>query len=72
MEIKRELQKALLPKEFSGRGIGKILRLERGTKYLERTVDIIGADCFDMTEVNIETAFAAVRGLKRISQTSFC
>ncbi len=71
MEIKRELQKALLPKEFSGRGIGKILRLERGTKYLERTVDIIGADCFDMTEVNIETAFAAVRGLKRISRLLF-
>ena len=28
-------------KEFSGRGIGKILRTERGTKYLSMAVPII-------------------------------
>ena len=44
---------------------------EKRLQALERTVDIIGADCFDMTDVNIETAFAAVRGLKRISRLLF-
>lgn len=71
MDTKRELQKALLPKEFSGRGIGRILRLEKGTKYLTRTVECLGIDCFDMVNVNIETALVAVRSLKRISRLLF-
>ncbi len=71
MDTKRELQKALLPKEFSGRGIGRILRLEKGTKYLTRTVECLGIDCFDMVNVNIETAMAGVKGLKRISRLLF-
>ncbi len=71
MDTKRELQKALLPKEFSGRGIGRILRLEKGTKYLTRTVECLGTDCFDIVNVNIETALVAVRSLKRISRLLF-
>ncbi len=68
MEAKRDLQKALLPKEFSGRGIGRILRLERGTKYLTRTVMHLGADCFDEVSVSVDTTFRTVRSLKRVSR----
>lgn len=38
LDTKRQLQSALMPKEFSGRCIGRILRLERSTKYLSYTV----------------------------------
>ena len=31
LDTKRQLQSALMPKEFSGRCIGRILRLERST-----------------------------------------
>ena len=68
METKRSLQKALMPKEFSGYGIGRILRLERNTKYLEFTVTYLGADCFDIINVSAATAFTAVKNLKRVSR----
>lgn len=67
METKRELQQALLPKEFSGKGIGRILRLERGTKYLSETITYLGTGCFDEVQCHVETVFHSLRGLKKVS-----
>lgn len=67
MENKRALQERLLPKEFSGRGIGRILRLERGIKYLTETVTYLGAECFDDIQTHVGTALSAVKNLKKVS-----
>lgn len=71
LDTKRQLQSVLMPKEFSGRCIGRILRLERAVKYLSYTVTYLGLDCFDYVLSNVETVFAAVRGLKRTSRVLF-
>lgn len=71
LDTKRQLQSVLMPKEFSGRCIGRILRLERATKYLSYTVTYLGYDCFDYVLSNVETVFAAVRGLKRTPRVLF-
>lgn len=68
IEDKRELHKILLPKEFSGRGIARILRLERGTKYLEQTVLILGIHTFDETAVHAAAAVSAVKSMKSMSR----
>lgn len=68
METKRELQQALLPKEFSGKGIGRILRLERGTKYLSETITYLGTGCFDEIQCHVETVLHALRSLKKVSR----
>ena len=68
LETKRELQQKLLPKEFSGKGIGRILRLEKSTKYLGYTVDYLGYNCFDFVNSNVSTILTTVRGLKRIAR----
>lgn len=68
LETKRDLQQHLLPKEFSGKGIGRILRLERSTKYLSETVTYLGTDCFDETRTSVETALHAIAGLKKLSR----
>ncbi len=47
LDAKRELSKRLFPKEFSGRGIANVLRAEKGTRYLEIAVSIMGIECFD-------------------------
>ncbi len=67
IESKRALQERLLPKEFSGKGIGRILRLERGTRYLEDTVECLGLECFDGIQVYVGTALSALMNLKRVS-----
>lgn len=69
IEDKRELHKRLMPKEFSGRGIGRILRLERGTKYLEQTIIILGVHTFDEASVHVAAAVGAIKNMKRISQS---
>ncbi len=66
LDAKRELQKRLMPKEFSGQGIGRILRLERTCKYLTYAVDILGTDCFDETDINIRVVYDAIKSLKKI------
>lgn len=71
LDTKRQLQSSLMPKEFSGRCIGRILRLERSTKYLADTVAYLGYDCFDEVLSNVATVFAAMRTFKRISRVLF-
>lgn len=65
LEAKRELSSKLYPKEFSGRGIAKVLRLEKQTKYLETAVNIMGVECFDHVAVY---AYNSQRTLKNLSQ----
>lgn len=69
IEEKRELHKNLMPKEFTGAGIGRIIRLERGTKNLEYVVNCLGKDIFDTVQVYITATFSAMKGLNRISRS---
>lgn len=71
LDTKRQLQSALMPKEFSGRCIGRILRLERSTKYLSYTVTFLGYGCFDEVLYNVSAVFSAMRAFKRISRVLF-
>lgn len=71
LDTKRQLQSALMPKEFSGRCIGRILRLERSTKYLSYTVTFLGYGCFDEVLSNVSAVFSAMRAFKRISRVLF-
>jgi hypothetical protein len=68
LDTKRELQQALMPKEFSGKGIGRILRLEKSVKYLSYTVTFLGPDCFDYISTNVSTVFHALKGFKRMQR----
>ncbi len=69
IEDKRELQSKLFPKEFSGRGIGKILRTERGTKYLSMAVPIIGLEGFDYISAYVGAAIRSIMSFTKISQS---
>lgn len=71
LDTKRQLQSALMPKEFSGRCIGRILRLERSTKYLSYTVTFLGYECFDEVLSNVAAVFSAMKTFKRISRVLF-
>lgn len=71
LDTKRQLQSSLMPKEFSGRCIGRILRLERSTKYLSYTITYLGYDCFDEVLSNVGTVFAAIKTFKRTSRVLF-
>jgi hypothetical protein len=68
LEVKRQLQQKLLPKEFSGRGIGRILRLEKSTKYLEYTISYLGMESFDYVQADITAVLTALRNLKRLDR----
>lgn len=69
IEDKRELQSKLFPKEFSGRGIGRILRTERGTKYLSMAVPIIGLEGFDYISAYVGAAIHSIMSFTKISQS---
>lgn len=68
IEEKRQLHKLIMPKEFSGTGIGRVLRLERDTKNLTYVLDIAGVNCFDEVYVHTYTTVNAVRALRKISR----
>ena len=69
LDAKRDLQKKLFPKEFSGKGIARVLRSERGTKYLEEAVAIMGIECFDYISAYSYTAVQSLKGLNRMSRS---
>ena len=69
IEDKRELQSKLYPKEFSGKGIGKLLRLERGTKYLSMAVPIIGLEGFDYISAYVGAAIHSIMSFTKLSQS---
>lgn len=68
LEAKRDLSKRLFPKEFSGRGIARVLRLERHTQYLEIAISIMGIECFDYISAYAYTAASSLKGFNRISR----
>ena len=68
IEIKREIQRNIYPKDFSGAGIGRVLRLERGTKNLQYVVTFLGIESFDYIQVYVATALMAVKSLKKVSR----
>lgn len=68
IEAKRDLQRKIMPKEFSGTGIGRVLRLERGIKNLTYVVEILGGECFGDIQTHVATVLASVRALRRPSR----
>lgn len=71
LDAKRDLSKRLFPKEFSGRGIAKVLRLERHTQYLETAVSIMGIECFDYISAYAYAAVVSLRGFNKISRSVY-
>lgn len=68
MEVKRQLQKALVPEKFNGEGIIDSLRKQKGTAKLETAIKLLGADAFMAAEAEIRTMYQAVRNMTRISK----
>ncbi len=68
IDEKRNLQRLVMPKEFSGAGIGRVLRLERDVKYLTYVVDILGFECFDEVMIHTSTVMGAVKVLRSMSK----
>lgn len=71
LDAKRDLSKRLFPKEFSGRGIARVLRLERHTQYLEIAVSIMGIECFDYISAYAYTSVISLKGFNRISRSVY-
>ena len=67
IEDKRELHKRLMPKEFSGKGIGRILRLEKKTTYLKDVIQILGVQVFDEIAAYVTASVNVLKSFKRIS-----
>ena len=71
LDAKRDLSQRLFPKEFSGRGIARVLRLERHTQYLEIAVSVMGIECFDYISAYAYTAAVSLRGFNKISRSVY-
>ncbi len=68
IEDKRDLQRKVMPKEFSGTGIGRVLRLERGIKNLTYVVEILGGACFGDIQTHVATVLESVRAFRKPSR----
>lgn len=68
IEEKREFSKNIPLKEFSGRGIGSVLRKEKDTKYLEIVVQYMGMAVFDILETVIFAIFDRLAGFNRLQR----
>ncbi len=71
IDEKRNLQRLVMPKEFSGAGIGRVLRLEREVKYLTYVVESLGLECFDEVFMHTSTVVGAVKVLRSMSKVLF-
>jgi hypothetical protein len=71
LESKRELSKRLFPKEFSGRGIANVFRLEKGTRYLETAISIMGIECFDYMSAYAACAARSLRKLNSMRRSVY-
>ena len=56
-----------MPKEFSGKGIGRILRLEKKTTYLKDVIQILGVQVFDEVAAYVTASVNVLKSFKRIS-----
>lgn len=68
IETKRDLQRKIMPKEFSGAGIARVLRLEKGIKNLTYVVEMLGGECFGDIQTHVATILDSVRALRRPSR----
>lgn len=68
MDTKRQLHQRVMPKEFNGAGIGRVLRSESGTKYLTEVLTFLGKGALDCTSAEVWTILMAMKGLKRPSR----
>lgn len=68
IETKRDLHRKIMPKEFSGAGIARVLRLEKGIKNLTYVVEMLGGECFGDIQTHVATILASVRALRRPSR----
>jgi hypothetical protein len=71
LDAKRELSKRIFPKEFSGRGIARVLRLEKGTTYLEIAVSIMGIDCFDAVAAYSGAATGSLKAVNNMRRSVY-
>lgn len=65
IETKRQLQEAVMPKEFNGVGIGKVIRSERGCRNLENVLMILGKEALNCEAAEVWTIYMAMKELKR-------
>lgn len=65
IESKRQLQQKVMPKEFNGQGVGRVLRTERNTKYLQEVITYLGLEALDCGPAQVLTVLMAMKGLKR-------
>ncbi|MBQ4283805.1 MAG: hypothetical protein IJB96_07765 [Lachnospira sp.] len=68
IDEKRNLQRLVMPKEFSGTGIARVLRLERDVKNLTYVVNSLGLECFDEVMVHTSAVVGAVKVLRSMSR----
>ena len=69
IEEKRNIYKAVMPKEFSGIGFGRVIRSETGTKYLGIVAEYLGYECFDYIRCCVMTSLRGLKELKKVSQS---
>ncbi len=72
IESKRFMQKRLVLEEFSGRGLGKVIRASATTKRLKIIVECIGLGAFPLLQAYIDTAFDTMFGIHRLKRAVFC
>lgn len=68
IEQKREMNKCIVLKEFSGRGIGKVIREEKGIRNLKNVVEYMGIESFDVLNTVIFTIYEKILGFNRLSR----
>lgn len=68
MDVKRQVQKTLMPEKFNGEGIIDALRKQKGTAKLEAVIKLLGFEAFKTSEAEIKTFYQALKSMTRISK----
>lgn len=68
MDVKRQVQKTLMPEKFNGEGIIDALKKQKDTTKLEAVIRLLGYDAFKTPEAELRTFYQALRNMTRISR----
>ena len=68
MDVKRQVQKTLMPEKFNGDGIIDALKKQRSTAKLEAVIKLLGFEAFKTPEAEIKTFYQALKSMTRISK----
>lgn len=68
IEAKRDMSRKIIINEFSGRGLGRLIRTETGTKNLTAVVECVGLEPFNILRTLVMSVYDAVLGINRISR----